>query len=161
MSRTTFQAICGTEPLAQDGGPLDALIAFYKAFNTGDIEGLAKNWAAGETPSMNNPIGGIRRGWPSIREGYEKLFMGPARVRVEFFDFRSQGGDDYHLFAGRERGICTTPAGSIDLRIRTTRWFVRQFGHWQQIHHHGSIEEPELLASYQRAILGKIMGKPA
>lgn len=93
-----------------------------------------------------------------IREGYTKLFDGPASIRVEFFDFTSQGGDDHHLFVGRERGICKTPSAGIELRIRTSRWFVRIEGQWRQLHHHGSIEEPALLADDQRAMLGKVMG---
>jgi hypothetical protein len=32
---------------------------------------------------------------------------------------------------------------------------VRQIeGRWKQVHHHGSIEAPELLARYQSAVLG-------
>ena len=110
---------------------------------------------------MDNPIGGIRRGWSAISEGYARLFGGPATVEVAFHDFTSQGDDDWHLFAGRERGRCTTPEGSFDVRIRTTRWFVRVNGVWRQLHHHGSIDEPALLAEYQRAILGAPLGPPA
>jgi hypothetical protein len=110
---------------------------------------------------MDNPIGGIRRGWQSISAGYEKLFSGSARVRVEFFDFTSQGGYDHHLFVGRERDICETPSARIELRIRTSRWFIRTDGVWRQLHHHGSIEEPALLASYQCVIFGKVFGDAA
>jgi hypothetical protein len=42
--------------------------------------------------------------------------------------------------------------------IRTSRWFVKMRGVWRQLHHHGSIEEPALLAEYQRAILGTPLG---
>ena len=80
---------------------LDALIDFYRAFNASDLKALGANWADGEAPSMNNPIGGIRRGWPAIREGYAKLFSGPATVRVAFRDFSVQGNNDYHLYVGR------------------------------------------------------------
>lgn len=152
MSSTLIE-ITGAETPAENGGPLDALIGFYKAFNSGDLDGLATNWAEGDVPSMDNPIGGIRRGWPSIREGYEKLFQGPARVQVAFHDFSSQGGSDWHLFAGREKGQCQTPEATIDLRIRTTRWFTKSKGVWRQLHHHGSIDDPTLLAAYQRAVL--------
>ncbi|EJJ29932.1 hypothetical protein PMI11_01803 [Rhizobium sp. CF142] len=69
---------------------------------------------------MDNPIGGIRRGWNSIAEGYSKLFDGPADVRVTFHDFTSQGGADWHLFVGRERGRCTTPRKSMEVAFRTT-----------------------------------------
>ena len=54
--------IMGSEPPAGDGSALDALIDFYRAFNTSDLKALGANWADGEVPSMDNPIGGIRRG---------------------------------------------------------------------------------------------------
>ncbi|PXW22887.1 YybH family protein [Paraburkholderia caballeronis] len=152
--------ISGAEPRAGDGGALDALIDFYRAFNGRDLAALAANWADGEQPSMDNPIGGIRRGWPSIRDGYRKLFEGPARVQVAFHDFTSQGGGDWHLFVGREKGACVIGGTTIELRIRTTRWFVKIDGAWRQLHHHGSIEEPALLADYQRAIFGAPLAKP-
>ncbi|TCL71322.1 nuclear transport factor 2 family protein [Rhizobium sp. BK251] len=147
--------ITGAETKAGDGSALDALIEFYRAFNAGDIAGLAAIWEDGDAPSMDNPIGGIRRGWDAIREGYLNLFGGSAKVQVTFHDFTSQGGSDWYLFVGRERGVCTTPDASLDLRFRTTRWFIRTNGLWRQLHHHGSIEEPALLADYQRMIFGE------
>lgn len=114
----------------------------------------------GLAPSMDNPIGGIRRGWNEIRDGYARLFGGPAVVEVEFHDFSSQGGADWHLFVGRERGVCRSPERRLDLRIRTTRWFVQTPRGWRQFHHHGSLEEPSLLAEYQQAILGAPLDRP-
>ena len=154
--------ITGGEAIACDGGPLDALIDFYRSFNTRDLDGLTANWADGDAASMDSPIGGTRRGWLAIREGYSKLFSGPATVRVAFRDFTSQGGgSDWNLFVGREKGICETPIESLDLRIRTSRLFIKMKGVWRQLHHHGSIEEPVLLAEYQRAILGAPLDRPA
>jgi hypothetical protein len=146
--------ITGHEDGPGDGSALDALVHFYRAFNTQDLAALSINWLDGTRPSMDNPIGGIRRGWTSIREGYEKLFHGPAEVKVVFHDVTSESGADWHLFVGREKGACTIAGTMIDLRIRTTRWFVKNEGVWRQLHHHGSIEEPAMLANYQRAIFG-------
>lgn len=146
--------ITGGEPLSGRESAIDALIGFYRAFNARDLGALALNWADGEEPSMDNPIGGIRRSWTAIRAGYERLFGGPARVHVEFFDYTEDAGADHHLFVGRERGFCATPDAKLDLRIRTSRLFVRRDGRWRQLHHHGSIEEPGLLGDYQRMILG-------
>jgi hypothetical protein len=106
--------ITGREPPAGDGSALDALIDFYRAFNASDLKTLGANWADGGAPSMDNPIGGIRRGWPAIREGYAKLFSGPATVRVAFHDFSAQGNNYYHLFVGREKGLCETPAVRLE-----------------------------------------------
>ncbi|MDW9413959.1 hypothetical protein GOB15_05715 [Sinorhizobium meliloti] len=146
--------ITGSETGPGDGSATDALIEFYRAFNAANLEALEAVWSEGEAPSMNNPIGGIRRGWSSIAEGYSKLFDGPAKVQVAFHDFTSQEGEDWHLFVGRERGVCTTPEETLHVRFRTTRWFVRKNGSWRQLHHHGSAEDPNMLAAYQRLIFG-------
>jgi hypothetical protein len=59
---------------------------------------------------------------------------------------------------GREKGSCETPSIRIGLRIRTSLWFVKMRDVWQQLHHHGSIDEPAMLADYQRVILGAPIG---
>ncbi|TAX34210.1 YybH family protein [Rhizobium leguminosarum] len=152
MQQRHFIEITGNEPKAGNGDPLDALKDFYSAFNTADMPALEAIWVEGETPSMDNPIGGIRRGWGAIAEGYSKLFEGHAKVQVTFHDFTSQGGEDWHLFVGRERGQCETPKETLDVAFRTTRWFIRTNGLWRQLHHHGSVEDPKMLADYQRLI---------
>src|SRR5437879_6845182 len=96
MHEGTSSEITGTETQAKDGSPLDALIEFYRAFNAGDLDALAANWADGDAPSMDNPIGGIRRGWPAIREGYSKLFSGRATVHVAFHDFTRAERSEEH-----------------------------------------------------------------
>lgn len=105
---------------------------------------------------MDNPIGGIRRGWDQIVDGYSKLFKGQAKVRVTSHDFTSQGADDWHLFVGREQGVCRTARKTIDVAFRTTRWFVRRDGGWRQLHHHGSVEDPKMLADYQNRSSDKL-----
>jgi hypothetical protein len=146
--------INGTETAQEDGSALDALIRFYRAFNAGNLKGLEKVWLGGSDPSMDNPIGGIRRGWDQIADGYSKLFEGQAKVQVTFHDFTSQGGEEWHLFVGRERGICRRGTETLDVAFRTTRWFVRNEGGWRQLHHHGSVEDPQMLAAYQKLIFG-------
>jgi hypothetical protein len=152
---THLSEIEGVELKSGSGGPLDVLIEFYRAFNARDLPGLGSVWLGGEAPSMDNPIGGIRRGWTAIEEGYSKLFNGPAKVHVTFHDFTSQGGPDWHLFVGRERGSCVTPDQELKIAFRTTRWFVRRDGSWRQLHHHGSVEDADMLRDYQRLIFGR------
>jgi hypothetical protein len=149
--------ITGGEAIEDDGRPLGALIAFYRAFNAGDLEAMRANWADGSDdwePSMSNPIGGIRRGWKEIAEGYSRLFAGPARVSVAFHDYTLQEHASVAIFVGRERGVCVTPEGRVELSIRTSRTFVQIGGVWRQLHHHGSFEDGALLTAYQQAVLG-------
>ncbi len=44
----------------------------------------------------------------------------------------------------------------LNMAIRTTRIFRMVDGRWQQIHHHGSIEDPDLLDKYQKAVKGPL-----
>jgi hypothetical protein len=60
------------------------------------------------------------------------------------------------VFAGRETGEFTRHDQTLPLSIRTSRvaqWFGPEIG-WRQVHHHGSIDDPLLLAEYQQAVRG-------
>lgn len=134
--------------------PLAALVSFYRAFNARDMLAMERVWLNDADATMDNPIGGIRRGWPAIREGYDKLFNGPAHVYVEFHDYTLHGDDRFVLAVGRERGYFENASTRVDLHIRTSRLFVNANGTWRQMHHHGSIEDGALLERYQALVLG-------
>lgn len=142
--------ISGTGAIADS--PLGALTQFYKAFNTRDIALMQQNWANTTTISMDNPLGGIMRGWATIRGVYERIFTGQAVVYVEFYDYSLHETADAFWAVGRERGYCQTPKQRIELAIRTSRIFQKIQGTWQQVHHHGSIEDPAHLSTYQNLV---------
>ena len=56
---------------------------------------------------------------------------------------------------GRERGYFENGNSKIELAIRTSRIFIKSDEEWRQIQHHGSIENPDLLDKYRKAILNK------
>jgi ketosteroid isomerase-like protein len=149
----TFQdPITGQEARGALTEPAEALAQFYRAFNDRDLALMEQNWDTFDEAAMANPLGGIKRGWPEIREVYRRIFTGPARVRVEFYDYTLTVAGDVFWAIGRERGVSDTGSGSLDLAIRTSRVFRRVNGRWRQIHHHGSIEQPELLEAYQKSV---------
>jgi len=151
----TEKAITGSEYVeTKASDPVVALIEFYHAFNTSDLELMSKNWEKSEEASMSNPLGGVRRGWHSIKEVYENIFNGNAMVYVEYYDYSIQHSGDMFCAVGRERGFFQLGEQKIDLAIRTSRTYRMDSGIWSQIHHHGSIEDPQLLATYQEAVLG-------
>ena len=104
---------------------------------------------------MDNPLGGIKRGWKEIQSAYERIFKGPAKVYVEFYDYTIHEAGDIFYAVGRERGEFRVPETVIKLAIRTSRIYKLIDGRWQQVHHHGSIDNPELLARYQSAVKGR------
>lgn len=144
--------IDGTE-LPNEQSEIVALSKFYKAFNTQDMQLMELSWLNTDEISMDNPIGGIRRGWEEIGNGYNKIFKGKAKVHVEFYDFSIHKTENMFFATGRERGYFRTDKIEISLAIRTTRIFIKLNDKWRQIHHHGSIDNPELLKAYQEAIL--------
>ena len=135
--------------------PMAALIKFYRAFNNGDLELMSKNWEQSDEASMSNPLGGVKRGWDSIKEVYSNIFNGNARVYVEYYDYSIHHSGVMFCAVGRERGFFKLGEQKIDLAIRTSRTYRMDCGRWHQIHHHGSIDNPKLLAAYQEAVLGK------
>jgi len=147
-------AITGSEHTEGEvSSPICALIEFYRAFNNADMELMSRNWQQSEEASMSNPLGGVRRGWESITQVYERIFSGTAQVYVEFYDYSIHQSDWMFLAVGRERGYFRQGNNKIELSIRTSRTYLMDGGVWYQIHHHGSIENPALLQQYQTAVL--------
>lgn len=147
--------ITGSEPIEKDAGPFNALVEFYRAFNTRDLKLMGTNWTNSDEASMSNPLGGIRRGWESIQEVYSKIFKGPAEVYVEFYDYTIHHAGIMFCAVGRERGYLRLDGKQVNLAIRTSRFYRMDCGKWHQVHHHGSIDAPALLAEYQTAVFGK------
>jgi ketosteroid isomerase-like protein len=150
-----MEPITGAERAAGRGDGLEALVRFYRAFNSRDLAAMQASWLNAEEIAMDNPLGGIKRGWKEISAVYERLFTGPARVYVEFYDYTLHETPAMFYAVGRERGQFERDGKTLMLAIRTSRIFRRVEGAWRQVHHHGSIDDPELLAHYQHAVLGR------
>lgn len=150
--QTVKTPITGREDLGDLNEPVQALAQFYGAFNNRDLALMAENWEDSEEVAMDNPLGGIKRGWAEIRSVYERIFTGTARVQVEFHDYTIHVIGEMFYAVGRERGAFAKGGKKLDLAIRTTRIFRRGGGRWRQVHHHGSIDDPSLLGAYQDAV---------
>jgi len=130
----------------------EALVEFYKAFNERDFELMQKNWLNNEEIAMDNPLGGIKRGWNEIKSIYSRIFTGQAKVYVEFYDYTIVPMDGGFVAIGRERGSVEIKGEKLELAIRTSRVYKLIEGEYKQVHHHGSIEFPELLDEYQNLV---------
>jgi ketosteroid isomerase-like protein len=144
--------ITGREAPGDLSEPVQALAEFYRAFNGRDLNLMGENWAQSESIAMDNPVGGIKRGWPEVRGVYERIFQSKGRVEVEFHDYTLHEVGDVFYAVGRERGTLQAPKANLDLAIRTSRVFQRMDGRWRQVHHHGSMDDPALLGAYQQAV---------
>jgi ketosteroid isomerase-like protein len=151
----TQKAITGNEKQGDLLSPYQSLVQFYCAFNSGNMQMMADNWAQSDEIAMDNPLGGIKRGRSEIQPVYERIFSGSADVYVEYFDYTIHETTEMFYAVGRERGYFRLGDEEITLAIRTSRIFQKLGGRWRQVHHHGSIEDPQLLAKYQSAVMGR------
>jgi len=135
-------------------GALACLETFYYSFNNKDLDVFRKVWYDNDLVQLNNPLGGITRGTKAIADIYYRIFNGQAKVWVKFTDIVYYEVNDMIVFAGTEIGEFSTQEEIIPLQIRTSRifCFVEEENRWFQIHHHGSIDDPELLRKYQNAV---------
>jgi len=135
-------------------GAVACIETFYYSFNNKDMEVFKKIWLSDELIQLNNPLGGIMRGINPIIEMYDRIFNGQASVWVELNDIVCYQSDDMMTFAGREIGKFSINGQTIDLQIRTTRFlgYSDKEKQWFQIHHHGSIDNVDLLDRYQKAV---------
>lgn len=146
------EPVTGREQIADRREPAYALAQFYRALNGRDLASMEQNWDSSFEAAMDNPLGGIKRGWIEIRQTYDALFRAAWAYSFEFWDYTVHRGRDVFWVVGRERGRLSKDGETLDLAIRTTRVFRWRDCSWRQIHHHGSIEDPEMLARYQTAI---------
>jgi ketosteroid isomerase-like protein len=135
---------------------MKALSEFYQALNNRDLGLMSRNWAQTDEAIMDNPVGGIKRGWEEIRSVYEQVFRGSGRFWFEFYDYSYHEAGDIFYAVGRERGEYRAGESVLKMAIRTSRVFRRISGEWRQVHHHGSIDDPKLLAAYQDAVRANI-----
>ncbi len=135
-------------------GALSCLETFYFSFNNKDIDTFKKVWYQNGLIQLNNPLGGIVRGIKPIVEVYDKIFNGQAKVWVKFTDIIYYATEKMVVFAGTEIGEFSTNNERLSLKIRTTRIFgyLDNENSWFQLHHHGSIDDSDLLNKYRNAV---------
>jgi hypothetical protein len=138
-------------------GAVAALETFYYSLNSKDLDALAAVWSQDELAQLNNPVGGILRSGQAVTSLYRRIFAGQLGLEVTFTDAATYWLGDGVVFAGRELGSYRNRDNAVvPLTIRTSRVFQYDIeaGRWLQIHHHGSIDDPEELAAYQAAVRG-------
>ncbi|HET7634583.1 MAG TPA: nuclear transport factor 2 family protein [Burkholderiales bacterium] len=147
------QPITGNEDLGNLHQPTQALAQFYAAINHRDLDEMGANWLPSPEIAMDNPLGGIRRGWEEIGAVYARLFASRAQFHFEFRDYTIHQAGDLFYAVGRERGELAIREQRMILAIRTSRIYRRVDDIWRQVHHHGSIDDPDMLRNYQNAVL--------
>jgi len=159
ISNATIQTpVTGREYTGDQRDALQALAQFYRALNARDIEMM----------QQNGPIQQSRKWtilWENQTRAGAKLDQlmkdcsaaGPSTTSSFTITTLHQSGDLFYV-VGRERGDLDLSGQAMRLAIRTSasskEMRMRNGG---KCNHHGSIEYPQMLATYQEAVLGRVL----
>lgn len=140
----------------KESGTLSAeirvLSEYYHALNNGDIQLMKSNWSKEKSAAFTSPLGGIVHTHEAIVVAHNELFESPIDINVEYYDVHLTLMDNGFQAVGRERGIMKIGNESVNVGFRTSRLFVKENGHYKQLHHHGSFEDVQI----QNKILGTL-----
>jgi ketosteroid isomerase-like protein len=117
--------------------PADAALAFYQAFEAGDVDAMMATWADDEEIVCVHPGGTRLVGYTAVRAGWEQVFSGDARLRfrldeivvIETVGLAMQSAVE-HISTGNdeeERGAAMC-----------TNVFMRTPTGWRVVMHHAS-----------------------
>jgi ketosteroid isomerase-like protein len=117
--------------------PQDAALAFYRAFESKDIETMMTTWAEDEDIVCIHPGGPRLVGYEAVRAGWEQLFSGDTRltfrldqiVVIETVGLALQSAVE-HVTVGDDR----QPRGAAI----ATNVFLRTPSGWRIVVHHSS-----------------------
>ena len=117
--------------------PADAATAFYAAFEARDIDAMMATWAEDEDIVCVHPGGTRLVGYDAVRQGWEQLFAGDARlafrlehvVVIETVGLAMQSAVEHVMLAkdNSTRGLAVC-----------TNVFMRTPHGWRMVMHHAS-----------------------
>jgi len=120
--------------------PTDAAMAFYQAFEAKDVDAMMTTWAEDEEIVCVHPGGTRLVGYDAVRQGWEQLFAGDARltfrldqvVMIETVGLAMQSAIE-HLQAGEEGTRGAAVATNVMMRTPSG---------WRIVCHHASPAPP-------------------
>jgi uncharacterized protein (TIGR02246 family) len=117
--------------------PQDAEVAFYDAFQRGDLDAMMAVWAEDDDVYCVHPGGSRLTGIEQIRESWRQIFAAGTNVRIQLRGVQQMRGGllavhslyEYISVIGERSGTNVIAATNVYLNIG---------GGWRIVAHHGS-----------------------
>jgi ketosteroid isomerase-like protein len=114
----------------------EAGIAFYQAFESGDIETMMSVWAEDDDVVCIHPAGPVLRGLIEIRHSWQSIFMETPRIEIVIEEQHCSIHDDLAVFVVHELiHVNNQPPRTV---VVATNVFRREDSGWRMILHHAS-----------------------
>jgi ketosteroid isomerase-like protein len=112
--------------------------AFYRAFESLDIERMEQVWDTGTEVQCIHPGWDLLQGWTAVRESWEGIFK-----NTRYMEFRINYSAVHHVedlgYIICVENITSSYGGpASETSILATNIFRKRNGVWKMIHHHGS-----------------------
>ncbi|MCT7965425.1 nuclear transport factor 2 family protein [Laspinema sp. D1] len=117
---------------------LEANLAFYRAFQTKDMEAMSEIWSKGINTLCIHPGRKILKGWEEIRPSWQQIFKVTTTLEIELQITASESIGNLAYIVLIEKVTQTSNGRKNQSLSNATNLFENMGGKWYLIHHHGS-----------------------
>jgi ketosteroid isomerase-like protein len=111
--------------------------AFYRAFESLEIDRMRAVWLNGPTISCIHPGWGALVGWPAVMDSWEQIFSGTLHMQFTLSEVSVTVHGDVAWVVCIEGIDSRQVDGRAQARVQATNVFQRHDGRWALVHHHG------------------------
>lgn len=112
--------------------------AFYRAFESLDINNMEKVWAKTAHVECGHPGWRILRGWDAVMESWRRIFENTPSIQFMLTDVSVQIHGPVAWVTLYENLNSKLEGQDVSATILTTNIFQKDAEGWRMIHHHGS-----------------------
>lgn len=112
--------------------------AFYRAFESLDIEEMAAVWAHDDDVQCVHPGWELLVGWEEIRERWARIFANAKRVKIALSSVWARVEGAVGWVACTEHVTTAFADGFDEAMVQATNIFVQRNGRWLLVAHHAS-----------------------
>ena len=112
--------------------------AFYRAFESLDIDDMTAVWARDEPVRCVHPGWGLLQGWTDVMASWERIFENAAMMHFVITGAEVSVEGDWAWVACTENLTQLLDGQVVESRVQTTNIFRRRGDRWAMVHHHGS-----------------------
>jgi ketosteroid isomerase-like protein len=116
----------------------EANAAFYRAFETLDLDEMDVVWAHGEHVRCVHPGWPLLCGWDTVRESWRRIFENTQEMRFTLSNVAVHVGGDLAWVTCTENILSEVGERVAVTAILATNVFERSGAGWRLIHHHAS-----------------------
>ncbi len=131
--------------------PQDAEAAFYDALERCDLEAMMAVWAEDEEIVCVHPGGPRLVGYTTIREAWQRIFAGGAKLRLRVSQ-QTSVNTPFAMISTLLEHFTTQDDQNLSAPVAATNVYVRSPLGWRMVAHHASPVPPGSVADAPRVL---------